>query len=360
LASPSAPSFGPNYLYELAIAKGVTYDRSMKRPTKTQILLALSKKGISKPDELLRDIQLLKRRLRLSTLIQKAMELGVYSKELGDDKFKLAIHIYCKSKNAMEELNRYYQVTPRHVTVHFETDNLISLDEWLKHEEDIKTEVNQRLTQSPNSITTVDKITRLGNVVQLQVGTDSKTHIVERKESEGYPNREGPYDAFPLRRMTVTFDSQTQILQVSSHPSKTTSIVEAISQALTGDTSAFHPRIPSSTQAVEAFNDPKVVEELEKNGVRITEMKLRNIPLNGNPSYLHLQGENLLDTIKQFDEAGVPILGENLSEIESIAFEMEGSGKITVYYGNGKREITGEFSPEDLTTIESLISGWGA
>lgn len=360
LDTPKVPSFGPNYLYELAIAKGVNYDRNMKRPKKDQILLALSKKGVTNPNDELASIQNLKRRLSLSVLVKKAMELGVYSKDLQDDKLKLAIHIYCKSKPAMEELNRFYQITPRHVTVHYETSTPLTLDDWLTNEEKVKAEVSQRLNESPDSITTVDKITKLGKTIQLHIGTDSKRRIVERKESEGFPNREGSYDAFPLRRITLTFDSESQVLQISSHPSKTQAIVEALSKALTNAPDAFQPRIPSAHQAVEAFSDPKVEQDLEEHGVRITELKLLNIPLSGNPTYMHLRGENLLETAKQFDESGIPILGENRAEIESIAFEMEGSGKVTINYGNGKREVTGEFTPEQLATIESVISGWGA
>src|SRR3972149_3947966 len=113
--SGGAPKFGRLSLFELALAKGITYDRTTatsRKPTKPQIMMALASKGIRNPYEVLAEIQDLKRRIKLYLLQQKAKDLGIHIDGIDRDKFKLAIHIYCKNKSALEDLSNYQKSEP--------------------------------------------------------------------------------------------------------------------------------------------------------------------------------------------------------------------------------------------------------
>jgi len=183
--------------------------------------------------------------------------------------------------------------------------------------------------------------------------------MVERELSPQFPNRKGKYDAYPLKRMVATFDIRRNILQVSAHPEKTPVLMEAFSDALTGSRDNFEIRKPSLEQAIEAFAKPEVHKELEDNLIKIIELVLHRIPLRGNPSYMHLKGENLLETIKQLEDSDIHIIGTHLAELSEMTFECEENKRIKVNFKDNSREKTGDFAEEDEFKINQILSSWG-
>ncbi|MCJ7759886.1 hypothetical protein MUP59_01930 [Candidatus Bathyarchaeota archaeon] len=269
--SEKAPAPGRDSLLELALAKGIHYDRrdtTPRRPTKQQILLALTSNDIRNPNEVLSEIQKLKRRLKLHLLQQKAKDLGVYSDYIKSDKLKLAIHIYCKNKTALEDLSKYQKSEPKRKSIFYTSKSHLTLQSWIQKEAQIKKMVQGRLSdENGDSIATLDKLITLGNTIRCEIAIDYKRLIVERKQSPQFPNRKGTYDAYPLRRMIATYDALRNIMQVSPHPEKTLVLMEVFSEALTGSKDNFEIRRPSPEQAAKSFANPHTHKELAENQI---------------------------------------------------------------------------------------------
>lgn len=363
MSGEKIPSYRRDLLLELAIAKGKNYDRETitpRTPSKKQVLLGLRNKVITNPNQILFEIQKLKRRIKLWILRQKAKDLNVYNDYIKDDAFKLAIHIYCKDKTVLEDLSKYQKSEPKRKTIFYNSNTSLTLDDWIKKEAAIRKIVNERLSdRDADSIATLEKIIPLGKNVRCEIAIDYKKHIVERQKSPKFPNRKGPYDAYPLRRMIATYDVAHKFLQVSAHSKNTPILIQALSEALTGSNDNFEIRKPSAEQAIKSFQDKDAQQQLIENQIRITEMLVKRVPWRGSPSFMHLKGEDLLETINQLDEAELPLIGKNLAILSQVKFEFENNRSLMINFENNQRDKTGDFTEEDEFKIYQILSSWG-
>lgn len=363
MADDKIPSYGRGVLLELAIAKGISYDRqkvTLRIPSKNEVLSDLKKAGVKDPHRLLFDIQKLKRRIKRWILQQKAKDLNVYVQEIKDDPFKLAIHIYCKDSNALEEIAKYQKTEQRRKTIQYDSKVRLTLDDWIQKESKIKKIVEKKLSDSESdSIATLDRMTQLGDTVRCEIGIDYKTRIVERKPSPQFPHREGSYDAYPLRKMVATYDFEKKTFQVSSHPKKTPILMEAFSEALTGEKDSFEVRKPTVQKAVESLGDPKIQKQLAENNIAITELLLLKVPIDGNPSFMHLKGEDLFQTMNLFEKSDIHLIGNNLSKISMITFDFNREKSVTIHFTDGTWDKAGDFSHDDESKINKILESWG-
>lgn len=355
-------TFGRDILLELAIANGVNYERTSitsRSPTKKQVLLGLHNKGIDNPHEIISIIQDLKKRIKLWILEEKAKELGTFFNHEKNKSLKLAIHIYSKNKSALQDLSTYQKSEPKTKTIFYSSHKQLMLDDWLKNESKLKIAISDNLSDKErDSIATLDKILFVGDKIRGEIGIDYKKRIVERKSSPQFPRRKGSYDSYPLRKMIFTYDVKNNVIQVSAHPEKTPELMHILSEVMTSNKDNFELRKPSAEQAIKAFSDKTVQKQLQKNNMRITEIILKKIRMKGNPSYMHIKGENLLETINQLKESEINIIGKNIADISEITFEFD-KKKYAINYETSKVVKTGDFNPEDEFKINQMLSTWG-
>lgn len=352
-------TFGRDILLELAIAKGVSYDRT-RLPTKKQVLLGLHNIGIDNPNEIITKIQELKKRIKLWILEAKAKELGVFINHTSNKQLKLAIHIYSKNPISLQDLSVYQKSEPKTNTVFYSSHKQFTLDNWLKNESELKKVIQEKLSdEERDSIATLDKILTVGDKIRGEIGIDYKKRIVERKSSPQFPRRKGSYDSYPLRKMVFTYDLKNNIIQVSSHPEKTPKLIQILSEIMAGNAVNFEIRTPSAEQAMKSFQNEKVQKQLEDNNIKIIEITLKKIRMKGNPSFMNIKGENILETINQLKEAEINIIGKNIADISEITFEFD-KKKYMLNYETSKVVKTGDFSPEDEFKINQILSTWGA
>ncbi len=357
-----AKTFGRNLLLELAIAKGKNYDResiTTGSPSKKQVLEGLRNVGVNDPIEIISTVQELKRRLKLWILVKKVKELGVFFDHEKNKALKLAIHIYCKDENALKDLSTYQKSEPKTKTVFYTSQKQLTMDDWLAKEEKLRNAIHEKLSDEENdSIATLDKILSLEDKIRCHIGIDYKKHVVERKKSPQYPHRKGSYDSYPLRRMVVTYDLKNNTMQISSHPTKTPKLIQILSEVLSNNPDNFQIRRPSAAEAIKSFENKKIQEQLQENNIRISEVKLKRIRMKGNPSFMHIKGENLLETINQLKESEINIVGKNIADVSEITFEFN-KKKYKINYENSKIEKTGDFTPDDESMINEILSSWG-
>lgn len=357
--SNKTQKFGRDILLELAISKGVNYDRT-RLPTKNQVLLGLHNIGIDNPHEIIVQIQELKKRIKLWILEAKAKELGVFINHARNKQLKLAIHIYSKNPNALQDLSIYQKSEPKTNTVFYSSHKPFTLDNWLQLENQLKKTVQEKLSDvDRDSIATLDKILTVGDKIRGEIGIDYKKRIVERKSSPQFPRRKGSYDSYPLKKMVFTYDLKNNTVQVSSHPEKTPRLMQILSEVMTGNSENFEIRKPSADQAMKSFQSEKIQKQLQENNIKIIEIILKKIRMKGNPSYMHIKGENIIETINQLKEAEINIVGKNIADISEITFEFD-KKKYALNYETSKVVKTGDFSPEDEFKINQMLSTWGA
>jgi len=357
---PDKPkTFGRDLLSELAIAKGVNYDRT-RLPTKKQVLLGLHNIGIDNPNEVIVKIQELKKRIKLWILEAKAKELGVFINHEHNKQLKLAIHIYSKNPTTLQDLSIYQKSEPKTNTIFYSSQKQLTLDNWQKNENDLKKAIRERLSdEERDSIATLDKIIPVGDKIRGEIGIDYKKRMVERKSSPQFPRRKGSYDSYPLKKMVFTYDLKSNTIQVSSHPEQTPKLIQILSEVMVGNNQNFEIRKPSAEQAMKSFQDEKVQKQLQENNIKIIEIILKKIRMKGNPSYMHIKGENILETINQLKDAEVNIVGKNIADISEITFEFD-KKKYTQNYETSKVVKTGDFNPEDEFKVKQILSTWGA
>ena len=273
---------------------------------------------------------------------------------------KLAIHIYCKDKKALLDLHTYQKSEPKRKTIYYSSQKQFTLDDWIKNEDKLKIAISEKLSdKESDSIATLDKIISVGDKIRCNIGIDYKKRVVERKKSPEFPHRKGSYDSYPLRKMIVTYDVKSNTVQVSSHPTKTPQLMQILSEVMTNTKDNFDIRIPTASQAIKSFADKDVQKQLQENNVRISEIILKRIRMKGNPSYMRIQGENLIETINQFKDSEVNIVGKNISDISEITFEFD-KKKYKVNYETGKVEKSVDFTPDGEFKLREILSSWGA
>lgn len=352
------PKFSRDLLLELALAHGINYDR-LRPPTSRQVLLGLHNVGIDNPHEIISKIQEMKRRVKTWILEEKARELGVWYDHEKNKALKLAIYIYSKNKSALEDLSTYQKSEPKTKTIFYSSQKQLTLNDWLQKEKDLRNIIQKNLSdESHDSIATLDKIIHLGDKIRGEIGIDYKKRMVERKSAPQFPRRKGSYDSYPLRKMVFTYDTKNNSIQVSAHPQKTPRLMNILSGVMTDNENNFELRKPSAEQAIKSFSDERIQKQLQESNIRITEIILKKIRMKGNPSYMQMKGENLLETINQFKESDVNIVGKNIAEISEITFEFDRK-KYSLNYENSKVERTGDFTPDDEFKINQILSTWG-
>lgn len=234
------------------------------------------------------------------------------------------------------------------------------MDDWVEKKKQIKEAIETKLSDpDEDSIATLDDVVPLGNVVRCIIGIDHKKRIVERKKSPQYPHRDGTYDAYPLGRMIVNYNIDNGTIQVSAQSKKIPSLVEALSETLTGTKNNFSIKSPSAAKAVKSLVSKQAQAELSQNQIRVVELILHRVPMRGNPSFFHLKGEDLLETILQLRDADINIIGENLSKLHSMTFEMPNKGRIAINFETGGHDRFGDFSNEDEIEVYRILSSWG-
>ncbi len=343
-------------LLEFAKAKGVSFaEITPKIPSKVQVLnqiTAKDKKAVAELEE----INELRQRLKLWTLTEKAKELGVYDDGL--KKITLAVRIYCKDSDALRDLQRYQRTEPKQSTLAFVSKKEIPAEK-LCDESALRTIVEQKLTTGNDAIATLDALARVGDNVRYVVNLDNKKKTVERSPSVKFPGRKGTHDDFPLKRVVATYNLKSGILQVSALKDKAEQVVRCISEAACGNEDLFEEDKPSMDKASLIFTDSDLQAACQESDIKLVELKLLRLPLEGGISMLHLQGDNVFDTIRQFQAASLPpIVGDGASEIALLTF-MLNNKKMTLDFTRGNARTVGKFTDEELAKMSDVMKRWG-
>ena len=61
----------------------------------------------------------------------------------------------------------------------------------------------------------------------------------------------------------------------------------------------------------------------------------------------------------QLRDADINIIGENLSKLHSMTFEMPNKGRIAINFETGGHDRFGDFSNEDEIEVYRILSSWG-
>lgn len=353
-------SFGRKFLLAYAKVKGVEFARiTQKTPTKEQLEHALRSRRFNYLEDL-RNVMKLRQRLNLGLLTSKAKELGVLTQEISDDKIALSIAIYCKDRTALEELHLYQQSEPKRSTFAFIPSSVIPLTTWVERAPRFAELITRRLSNPVDGgLATLKHESQVGDKLRFVIEFDRKKHVLERGPESRLPGRKGPHDDFPLGKMVATYDANAKRLEVSAFAEKSGIVVQCLSEALTGKSDYFQPRLPSATKAITLLTQKDAKEELSSSQIRIIELQLRGIPWKGSPTFLHMQGDDLLQTVEQLDGAGVPLLGDSLSRIALITLKLDNSRRMTIDFENAKTKTVGRFTGQEEGDVQEFLRRWG-
>jgi hypothetical protein len=348
-------AYGRQSLLEYAKAKGVIFKKiTRKKPSREEVLAKVLSKEKNAVNELL-EILKLRRGLKLWTLTEKSKELGIYDVTL--KRQALAVRIYCEDPEALRDLQLYQRTEPRQSTLAFIAKKSIPADK-LCDEDTLRDIVEERLTLSEDAIATLDKLTRVGDNIRYVINFDNKKRTVERNPSVKFPGRKGTHDDYPLKRVVATYDLKSKVLRVSALKGKAEQVVRSLSEALTGKEDFFEEDKPAMDKAPLLFTDKVLRDSIQEENFKVVDIVLLKLPLEGGVSRLHLEGDDLVETIAQFDKVGIPLIGQNLSEIALLTL-MYNKKRLTLDFIRGNTKTVGKFSEDELAKIGDILKRWG-
>lgn len=336
---------------------GIKYSGKItsKNPNKEKILNDLQSKKAQLLDDLNQILEL-NRYLRTGDINIKAKELSlIISTE--DGRLDILIKIWCKNPNELKKLVDYRGIDPSRSM--FSSNQVqLSLDKFMEKQDVLKKLINENLSEGKESIVTLDKISNCGKKIRFEIHYDKKQRVKERKASPEFPGRAGPYrDIFPERKMYVEFNEDDGKFKVSA-TNKAQNVLKVISKAIFGKDDAISIQKPTSVSFYDNIKTKESKKMMKEKDIKVTEVELLNLPLEGSPSYMKLKGNNLLETFDQLATNKVPVLGKGLSEIKTMTIFI-GKNRIQVDYGRGNQRRTGRISEEEGANIDKLLIDLG-
>jgi hypothetical protein len=344
-------------LLRYATEHGIKYSHIDNRhPSRREILEDLGRENKDTSKELSRIVDL-RKGLRQWTLKEKAIELGV--DEEGLSPLALATRIYCKDRQALEELHDYQSAAPRTSTTAFVTTEDISsatLDKAIKH---LPRLITEKLSDKrKGTIAQLDRVASIGDDVRFVVSVEQRKRINERPKSPKYPGRKGPHIDYILRYIRASYNRSSRMLRMSAPSALSESFVSCFSTAALKRTDAFSKVQPDRTKIHTIFTSETTRKELAKRGIRVTELELREVPLEGYPSRLLLQGDDLVKTVTHLEENGIRLVGPNLSEVAKISQSFDNK-RIAFEFPSGRYSEVGQINAQDRENINVLLRRLG-
>ncbi len=345
---------------ELAIAKGVNYPRetiTRSKPSLKQVLLGLASQKVTNPAEVLDEVRRLKRGVRLVLLQERARELHLDLDGISEDAFKVAIHIYAANPKELEDLQRFNSKEHIRSTFGYLALEQVSENRFSEAVANGRKFIEGQLRDPKlGSIGTIEKVEISSDYVRIHINIDKKQHMSERPEDPRFPGRKGPHDDFPLHKIVASFEKKTNSLRVSAFEGYADKVVQGISEALFGAPDYFVKEEPDPATVQTIFTDETLRHELASFG-RVTELELTDLALEGAPSRLLLQGDDLIATIDALAKKDVLLLGENLSRVKKIVFTMNNKS-VALFYDKGKMREVGDFGEQELSHLRQFFARW--
>ena len=344
-------------LLQYAAVHGIKYSHIDNRhPSRREILADLRRESKDAPKELSRIVDL-RKGLRQWTLKEKAIELGV--DEEGLSPLALATRIYIKDRQALQELHDYQSAAPRTTTTAFVTKEDISSATLDKAIERLPKLISEKLSdKGKDTIAQLDRVASIGDDIRFVVSVDQRRRINERPKSPKYPGRKGSYLAYPLRYIRASYNRSSRTLRMSAPSALSEGFVSCFSAAVLKRTDGFFKVQPDRTKIHTIFTSESMRKDLTNRGIRVTELELREVPLEGYPSRLQLQGDDLVKTVTHLEENGIRLLGPNLSEIVKISLSFDHK-RIAFEFPSGKYYEVGQINAQDRENINALLGRLG-
>jgi len=350
-------SFSRAILLDYAGSKGLKYENITNRhPTRDEVLEKLKEKDADSHDKLLKILDL-RRGVREQLLVEKAKELGVYKEGLR--RLALATRIYVKNPQVLEDLYKFQRAEPKRSTFGFFSKRSLTEDRLKRAVGNFPQLIEEKLSEpDKDAIATVDSLSRVGGELRFVVTVDREKMTVERPKSPKFPGRKGRHPDYPMKRIRGTYNESSKVLRVSAIKDVAQKVVECFSEAAFDAPDVFEKESANLGRAPLIFSKGALRNELEARNIRVTELELREVPLAGSPSKIAMQGDDLVKTMAQLEEAGIPLLGENLSRVVAISLSFDGK-RIEIDLSKGKQGHVGNMTDQEKEELDEFLKRWG-